>query len=402
MSIAGLGMVTAGPISIGGSMTAEVPTHNASIEIELGFGLTNSGHDTLDLNDANARWLAGKTGSGTKISLSDFYGKRNVYIITANYQNLNLRDWLLTQGWPGVIKPLVELAAGYYLWSDDNTLAGLYITGSFPNGVQFTNYGYIMGKGGRGYPVYLTDSLDRLLGFDDATWYAQRDGGPAISLGTNGVVIVNNSYIAGGGGGGGVNKTVTYDFGGSGGGAGGGRGGGYLTQTGVRGLTSNYYNGPDPAYVTPGKGGGGFDPTNPANTWGTWLGGASGGTDRDFLGNEPGFAPYNNFGEAGHAGGRYFPGGIQDPQVVNRYLVSFTRSARLGYTAAGGINNSPAPTPVNTPVLGAGGGGWAAAGYQTSTTTANRAGVGGRSVVLNGYTFTYINGGSGWIWGLYA
>ena len=60
-----MALVTSGEISIGGTAT------NRSINVEL--GLAQDANSNLDQSDF--RSLAGISGSGTEISLEDFYGK---------------------------------------------------------------------------------------------------------------------------------------------------------------------------------------------------------------------------------------------------------------------------------------------------------------------------------------
>lgn len=61
-------LATSGEMSIGGT------TANRSINLELGLSATANS----SLNQTNFRTLAGVTGSGTTISMSNFYGKSNI------------------------------------------------------------------------------------------------------------------------------------------------------------------------------------------------------------------------------------------------------------------------------------------------------------------------------------
>jgi hypothetical protein len=66
-------MVPSGyPISLGGNATAG--GNNESVDIELG----QSYNTPISMNCSNAITLAGVTGNGKRINMSDFYGKYNL------------------------------------------------------------------------------------------------------------------------------------------------------------------------------------------------------------------------------------------------------------------------------------------------------------------------------------
>jgi len=148
----------------------------------------------------------------TGLSLSDYrgQGENQTFIIDQTYQELNLFDWAVAEGWNQTTPLTVTIRekdnAGNDIWlySDDTTKGGLIIDGDFPTSqpVIIINNGKIAGKGGDG------DS---------------NSGGPALQVlsgGPTSLSIINNStgFIAGGGGGG----ASTLGGGGAGGGTGAG------------------------------------------------------------------------------------------------------------------------------------------------------------------------------------
>ena len=191
---------------------------------DIGVELGNTATSMISLGATAPRTLAGVPSGAIRVA-ADFYGKSSAqsFTITTNQQELNLRTYLLANGWNGASQALVTINPSVYIWSDSISTAALTITGSFPGGVQITNNGYIIGKGGTGGLNYQMNS--------DTSVKIGQPGGPAISLGVN-ATIINNSgaYIAGGGGGGGsggfYNPLAANSWAGSGGGgAGGGTGG---------------------------------------------------------------------------------------------------------------------------------------------------------------------------------
>jgi hypothetical protein len=191
--------------------------------------------------------------SGNPISLSNFYGATNqfAFSITSSTQNANIRTLAVNAGWDGSAPLIANVNAGIYLWSDSTSTGGAIISGSFPSGLTLNNYGYIIGKGGKGEDAY-----------DNGTRINPGAGGPALTNASSSVAIINKSgaYIAGGGGGGtgygGTSSSGNETAAGGGGGAGGGVGGfgqknsaranggagGAIGQSGGNGQSASYNN----------------------------------------------------------------------------------------------------------------------------------------------------------------
>lgn len=169
----------------------------------------------------------GVPASGSAIGLTNFYGKANKFVatITASVQQLNLRTWLISQGWDQNRRPEVTINSGVYIWSDNTSVAALDMGGSYPKGLTIINNGFIIGRGGNGADAAAVYSATTGVTIPVANGGA---GGNAINL-TGPVTIDNtNGYIGGGGGGGGCGYYTSYfaqASGGAGGGAGGGLGG---------------------------------------------------------------------------------------------------------------------------------------------------------------------------------
>ena len=268
------------------------------------------------LNDEDIRGLISKA-SGAASSFNQFYGASAVLQLTisSNTQELDIGAYATSQGWNGTTPVELTISSGVYIWSDDIATAALTIPSTMP-GFRLYNYGYIMGKGGRG----------------GGQQGAAENGGHAIENNALGILFWNyaGAYIAGGGGGG-------YGGGspqaGGGGGAGGGQGGnGYYFGTafggaggGVGQAGSNGTGGKD---VSRAAGGGGAGGGGGSAT--TWFGGGSAG---------------------GGGGGRILPGtgGVSG-------LVSSGGGNQNGGTGGSGGNAG------GNGSAGDGGGGWGAAG----------------------------------------
>lgn len=151
-----------------------------------------------------------------EISFSDFSNKESIFTLTinSNTANLNVAAAASLAGWDGVLTIKVDIQNNIYVWSDSTLLPAL-TTGVIPRGLIIQNRGYIMGKGGDGAP---------------SKGFPPGDGGTAISLGCD-TVLINSGYIGGGGGAGSQSSTSEN---GGGGGAGGGRGG-YADDAGAGG-----------------------------------------------------------------------------------------------------------------------------------------------------------------------
>ena len=242
-------MVSSGPISLGGTATSG--GLNQSINVELGL----SGTAQISLNDAAVRTLLQKASGA--ISLSDAYGKSNTFsfTISSNQTNANLRTLAVNAGWNQTAKVIATIASGVYCSSNTTAVPGLTINGSFPNGVDLINGGFIIGMGGAG------GSGGGLGPSGLAAGSAGAGGGLALSV-SSAVSITNNGTIGGGGGGGGGGRggyitvsdgksTLIYSYGGGGGGGG---------RTGVASNTSGgapgIVSGGNQQYAGSGGGGG--------------------------------------------------------------------------------------------------------------------------------------------------
>jgi hypothetical protein len=152
---------------------------------------------------------------------NDVYSK-----YTADYQDVNLRSYLLAQGWnPANAAPhrvVVNIAANVVITSSVNTNwaftigSDLFPTSGAPMVLTINNYGYVMGIGGRG-----SFGVPANTGGRASTATA---GGPGLRITgrANNVTLIFNNYglIGSGGGGGGGGGSWNQ---GQGGGGGGGR-----------------------------------------------------------------------------------------------------------------------------------------------------------------------------------
>ncbi len=283
--------------------------------------------------------------------------------ISTNQKELNLRTWALANGWNGTAAATITVDSGVYIWSDNTSVAGMTIDGSWPGGITLVNNGFIIGRGGDG----------GYLGNANA-------GGPAISLGTS-VSITNNSYIAGGGGGGGAGS-----WGGGGGGAGGGSGGGFSGgggSVGNVGLTADggacptYYTG-DTSFTGAAGGGAGGGGAAYLECWLAYQSTCLNYTEL------PGVID-----PRGGAGGRILPGSGGSGGIVTD-SVGFCLTGNGG---SGGGSNSAGADGGEWYAAG-GGGGWGATGG--SSYLGYAAGAGGRAVQLNGNSVTWLTTGTRW------
>lgn len=134
------------------------------------------------------------------------------FFISTNTTNVNLRTSALAAGWNGTAKVKATINTGVTIYSTSTGSYALTINGSFPQGVELTNNGTILGRGGDG---------------NGGT------GGPALLVQTVTTINNQNGRIAGGGGAGGVGGSTfipspydgTLRGGGGGGGIGNGAGG---------------------------------------------------------------------------------------------------------------------------------------------------------------------------------
>lgn len=160
----------------------------------------------VSINELDTRELIGKgqgaAGGAIQMAFSEWYGAARAFALNlaSNVKEADIHTLATNAGWNGSDKVNVTVGAGVYVWSDNISTAAMTISGSFPNGVEVNNSGFIIGRGGN---------------LNGAT------GGSAISNSVSNVTITNTGYIAGGGGGGGS----AIGGGGAGGGAGSGAGG---------------------------------------------------------------------------------------------------------------------------------------------------------------------------------
>jgi hypothetical protein len=348
------------------SLTRQVGADNVYITSTSTITPMNIGSLTYVNPGAGSGGGSGGGGSSSIATTTSFVFTTS---ISANLQNFNLSSSALAAGWNGVtsLTATITINNGVYVWSDTTSVAAFTVT-SLPAGstVNIVNYGFIIGKGGKGGNTT----------YNNVTT-APTAGGPAMSLGYN-INLTNNSYIAGGGGGG------ASAVGTGGGGAGGGEGGDFT------GFGNQYLTAAGGAGGAPGL----------AGSNGAQVTGSSGGS------------AYGAGGGGG--GGRILPGvgGVQGDQSGSQYQGLGGGAGggggvydAFGYncdsTAGGSANN--AATQANGNTLGGagwggggGGGGWGAAGGASTrdygVTVAGAAG--GKAIALNGYTVTYVTTGT--------
>lgn len=323
----------------------------SAINVELG----KAANAQASFNDSDVRTLLAKATG--QISLADGYGKSagkpiSKITITAHTKELSITPASVSGYVAGNTNIEITINSGIYVWSDNNTIAGLTFSG-FVAGDEATviNNGYIIGRGG-----------------DGADWYLKpaKNGGPAIKTNIP-IKIINNGYIAGGGGGGGGMGGGTYGtaWGIGGGGAGGGAGGGVygsadpaggaIGQTGSNGYSvSDMSSAGGGGRILPGVGGAG----RYSNFSMPGLGGGAGGSGSV---NGISYAP-----ELGGGGGGW---GAQGGYSGHGDFLGY------GTSGAGGSANNP--------------------GGNGTGTLVNAGGLGGKAVSsVNGNTITIISGSS--------
>jgi hypothetical protein len=277
-------MVSSGPISIGGNATTG--GLNQSINIELG----RSASATSSLNESALRTLAG-VASGA-ISLSNFYGKANsfAFTISTNQTNANLRTLAVNAGWNESTKVVATIGAGVYISSNSTGTPALTVNGSFPNGVELINNGFIIGRGGNGG-----------LGGSQSAGSAGAGGGLALSV-SSAISINNAGTVGGGGGGGGGGQSRYYEGKASntwygGGGGGGGRSSNAANSSGggggVIGTTYGGSAGGTGTVSSAGGGGAGGAGTGGAGGSGGGWGSAGSTGSTGFSGSIAGLGPYS-------------------------------------------------------------------------------------------------------------
>jgi len=234
------------------------------INVELGV----AGTTQASLNQASYRTLAG-VPSGA-ISMSDFYGKANQFNLTisSNQTNVNLATFATSAGWNGTTKLIATINSDVYVSSNSTGTPALTVSGSFPNGVELINNGFIIGMGGGG-------------GGRDSTVFGQpavAGGGAGGALSVSSAISINNAgTIAGGGGGGGQGGDSFNDVSAAGyfgGGGGGGRSSAAANSAG--GASRNGAGNGAPGTVS-AAGAGGLGVVSPSGPFGPRPSGGFGG-----------------------------------------------------------------------------------------------------------------------------
>lgn len=283
-----------------------------NINVELGV----AGTTQASLNQASYRTLAG-VPSGA-ISMSNFYGKSNLFsfTISSNQTNANLRTLAINAGWNSTAKVAATIASGIFCSSNSTGTPGLTINGSFPGGVELINNGFIIGMGGAGGRG--TDGTSAGTNGTNGSV-----GGLALSVSS--AVTINNAGTIGGGGGGGaggrgIHQTKNPPSYSAGGGGGGG---------GRSGAAAN----------SQGGGGGGVD-TN-VQAQGVGSAGGAGNTSTGGTGGAGGIAPVSPpfVAPNGGNGGAYGASGNSETVNTNADLVGPVLSPGGGGGAISGNSN---------------------------------------------------------------
>lgn len=274
----------------------------SQVNTELGLSSTA----TISMNDSAVRNLFGVGGSGTSISMSQGYGKANqfAFTISSNQTNADLRTLAVNAGWNGTSKVVATVASGVWISSNSTGVAALSVSGSFPNGIQLTNNGNIVGMGGAGGKGGGGNGTTVIAGSGGG------GGGTGLSVSTA-ITITNNGIIAGGGGGGGGGQGQTWTDGygpwtvASGGGGGGGRSSLAANSSGGSRGDGAYLGGDGGAGTSSSAGGGGA-----RNYQGShFFSGAGGGGGGWGAGGSTGDTGNSNLRPAGWPVGPYGGGG---------------------------------------------------------------------------------------------
>lgn len=243
----------------------------SQVNTELGLSSTAN----ISLNQSSVRTLFGKA-SGT-ISMSDGYGKANqfAFTISSNTTNADLRTLAINAGWNQSTKVVATIASGVTVYSTSTGTPALTVSGSFPNGVQLTNNGTILGRGGAG-----------AAGRPDGNSAVRNGFAGGLALSASVAISINNGSgrIAGGGGGGG-----------------GGQGG---TWSPGKGASTNIPGGGGGGGIGNGAGGAAGGSGAQAGTSGTLVAngtGGAGGSAAGFTGGTGGSG--GTYGSAGAGGG---------------------------------------------------------------------------------------------------
>ena len=307
---------------------------------------------------------SGVPGNNNPISLSDFYGTSNLIDLSTiatpvviNGQNslkeITVSDYISSGG-------SLSIPSGWWIWSDNTSVAGMTI--DIP--CTIINNGYIIGRGGNGAGT---------IGYNGTA------GGPAIRInsGVSGVTITNETgaFIAGGGGGGGTQNSTAQRRGPGGGGAGGGTGGTGVKKGGTAHSTQSHSTGAvlNAAATQP----------SPVTSQTAQAGGVGSYVSENSSGSE-------TSGTSAGGGGRILPGTATTP--TSAYVLQWGGDGSGG---GGGQAGSVGQRAGDTS-LGAGGGGWGAAGGNGSggRSINGSGGAGGKGVEPTGNTYTLVNNGT--------
>jgi hypothetical protein len=245
-----------------------LPTGTISLS-EVNVELGRSATAEISMNDAALRSLAG-VASGA-IGMSSLQGKANAFLntISSNQNNLNLRNYMLANGWNGASAATITVASGVTISATSTGSYAMTISGSFPGGLTLVNNGAIQGMGGAGGNGGSSAIVAGNL--QDTAQTPGASGGPGLLV--QSAVSINNAGRIAGGGGGGAGGIVFSDlkFNGQyvGGGGGGGRSSLSNAAGGVGGVASgrnvtatsangSAENGTAGTLVSAGSGGRGF------------------------------------------------------------------------------------------------------------------------------------------------
>lgn len=299
------------------TLPASGPISFSQVSVELNQSSTS----TRSLNDSIVRTLFG-VPSGT-ISMSQGYGKSNQFsfTISSNQTNANLRTLAINAGWNQSAKLIATINSGVYISSNATNTPALTVNGSFPNGVELVNNGFIVGMGGSGGTGRSSDGAGNPFGGSSGA-----SGGGALSV-SSGITVQNNGTIGGGGGGGGGGGTGYYVFysvySGAGGGGGGGKTGATNSSGGAGGVSST---------------GAGNGSSGGAGTSSTAGGGGSGGGTSSYRGGNGGsgggWGAIGSTGNSGTGGSSGLGGGGAGYAVSGNTNVTWiSTGTRLGSIA---------------------------------------------------------------------
>lgn len=296
------------------------------------------------------------------------------YIINSNQTNLTITISSLAGYVSGLSDITITINSSIYVYSTSTSTPALTITGAAAGDkITLVNNGFIMGMGGDGGDMRTTQD----------TTYPGAPGGPALSIYCNLRLDTSNGYIGGGGGGGGAGPGG-FGGGGAGGGRGGGRvyTGGYLTPGGEPGQA-----GSSSGWGVSSIWGGNYGPFAAGGGGGRIMPGTGGVGVTITYTRVDGHSSFYELGKGGGSGGS---GGT-------------TMADQTNSKGGNGGSGSNAGQNGLTIADGGGGGGWGAAGGSAGGTIGpylgQLGGAGGKAIVLNGYSVTYVGSTTGRIFG---